>query len=917
MARDVHRADTSSMPSAARHQDASPHHGYAARQFSLDPFTFTSAHAGPAGPIDALIGVRLVRRRRLRLVPELPAVVDAGRPDGFSVMVGRVSDQVWVPPVNVRAPNHVTRAWRATRRARGRAACAADFAYLLLVIAFVATMVVVFLPSFRGAPLLGGYGICVTTFLLSRFALSLLYRPVTESIDPPTVAVVIPCMNESEGIGRTIDAIFALDYPRDRLSVVVVDDGSSDDTWEQVLATARRHPGVCALQFSRNRGKRAAMAAGMRASDSEIICFVDSDSRLDPDAMLEVVKPFADPRVGIVTGHADVANRDAGLLARLQQVRYYVAFRVVKGAESVFGAVTCASGCFSAYRRDRILEVLPRWERQTFLGQEATFGDDRALTNMVLAGGHRTVYQSTARCVTVVPDRLPGFLVQQTRWKKSWVRESLVALRFIWRRNPIVSLSVAGSVIFPLVAPVIVAHTLLVRGQGGIPPMMWVVGVYAMALVYALYFKVLTRSADWWTGIGFSGLYATVLLWQTYYAIATLRRTLWGTRSAGTTDTSVPFHICDYVAASDPDDGTVAPLPGATASTVVGPTDSIRMRIASAVALPLSIVPFLLFAAYDPTGSMLALRATRHFVAPASAILTPLERSGAAGGVLSYRDRVVVLAYPRVGDGKFTSQPKVSVRQFASEVALLHSAGAHPISLEQLEEWRLHGGPLPRNAVLITFDGATSDLALNAAPILRRYGYPATVFVRAGAYQQSPVQMLSDVEVGALARHGWSIGAQSSRPDMRIQGSASAADPPMPYLSAVRWTGAGFEGPRSYVDRATREFAAARRAATRLAGRPVSAFAYPYGAYGQDGYRNDATVRRANRDHVASQFALAFTMTPPERYRPLGSQSRLDEIPRMVVRPWSTDAFMTHLVDAAAQPLVVPPSSVPGPATES
>ena len=123
------------------------------------------------------------------------------------------------------------------------------------------------------------------------------------------------------------------------------------------------------------------------------------------------------------------------MLTLLQQVRYFVAFRVIKGSESIFGCVTCASGCFSAYRRDRLLEVLPAWETQTFLGREATFGDDRALTNMLLRR-NRVVYQSTARCATNVPHQFKGFLVQQTRWKKSWLRESLIASHVLLAQEP-------------------------------------------------------------------------------------------------------------------------------------------------------------------------------------------------------------------------------------------------------------------------------------------------------------------------------------------------------------------------------------------------------------------------------------------------------------------------------------------------
>lgn len=126
------------------------------------------------------------------------------------------------------------------------------------------------------------------------------------------------------------------------------------------------------------------MAAGIRATKAEVIAFVDSDSVLERSSLRALVQDFKDPRVNAVAGHADVLNEDRSFLTRMQAVRYFVAFRVSKAAESVFGAVTCCSGCFSAYRRSAIMPGLSEWENQTFLGRAATFGDDRALTNLVL-----------------------------------------------------------------------------------------------------------------------------------------------------------------------------------------------------------------------------------------------------------------------------------------------------------------------------------------------------------------------------------------------------------------------------------------------------------------------------------------------------------------------------------------------------
>ena len=127
-------------------------------------------------------------------------------------------------------------------------------------------------------------------------------------------------MNEQAAIETTLASIFALDYPQHLLSVFAVDDGSTDATWERMAFAARRFPNLHAIRFSHNRGKRAAMAAGIRATTAQVVCFVDSDSTLEPDALREIIKPFRDHRVAAVTGHADVQNRGYNVLTLLQQV---------------------------------------------------------------------------------------------------------------------------------------------------------------------------------------------------------------------------------------------------------------------------------------------------------------------------------------------------------------------------------------------------------------------------------------------------------------------------------------------------------------------------------------------------------------------------------------------------------------------
>jgi hyaluronan synthase len=434
--------------------------------------------------------------------------------------------------------------------------------YLAALLAAVVVYKAAFFEMVTIDPFFATYGLIVCAFIVSRFVLSLLYRSPKDAGFEPHVAVVMPAFNEEEAIADSIRAILALDYPTEKLEVVVVNDGSSDNTLAEIQAVARENPRVQVIDFPENRGKRAAMAAGIRSTSAErrgggnwsgperrgvapitapageqsdfVIAFVDSDSVLEPDALRKIVQGFADPSVGAVCGHADVLNVNQSWLSRMQAVRYYVAFKVCKAAESVFGAVTCCSGCFAAYRREAIMPHLEAWEHQRFLGRESTYGDDRSLTNHVLRGW-RVIYDQHAVSHTIVPTTFRSFMTQQIRWKRSWTRESLRVSRFMWRKHPIASVSTYVGIVLPLVAPVTALRAVTWRPvvEGGAGPFVYLLGIYAMALAYGLYYAVRHSRYDtrWIFGIVFVFFYLAFLLWQTYWAIFTTRKSTWGTRS--------------------------------------------------------------------------------------------------------------------------------------------------------------------------------------------------------------------------------------------------------------------------------------------------------------------------------------------------------------------------------------------------
>ena len=386
------------------------------------------------------------------------------------------------------------------------------------------------------------YSIIAAVFLLSRYLFGALYRPV--KIDPdftPGVTVIIPCFNEEEWIQRTILSCVNQNYPTDKLEVIVVDDQSSDKSVEKIKELIEQleeseeeefkiKERVTYMVQPKNAGKREALAAGLRKAQHEYVIFVDSDSFLEPYAVRNLVQPFKDPKMAGVTGRTDVANTYTNSLTRLQSVRYYIAFRIMKAAESFFHCVTCLSGPLSCYKKELVMENLDKWLNQTFLGQKATFGDDRSLTNIMLRN-YRTYYQDTAICSTIVPNNHKVFLKQQMRWKRSWLRESFTAGTFIWKKEPFAAVFFYIGLFVPILAPVIVIYNLFyVPLTRYVFPTTFIVGMVMMAMMMSTAQLFLRKSSTWIYGFLFCMYYEMVLLWQMPIAILTFWKSTWGTR---------------------------------------------------------------------------------------------------------------------------------------------------------------------------------------------------------------------------------------------------------------------------------------------------------------------------------------------------------------------------------------------------
>jgi hyaluronan synthase len=377
-----------------------------------------------------------------------------------------------------------------------------------------------------------------TTLLMVRTLLWIRYQPFSavSQTEAPRLTVVIPAYNEGALVKRSILSAAAASYPRDRLEIIVVDDGSRDDTWSHIEMAASEHPDlVRTIRFPHNRGKRAALAAGFEHARGEVVVTLDSDSLIEAGTLLAIAGPFRDPRVGAVGGKVSVLNRFESLLPRMLHVRYVLAFDFLRSAQSTYGAVYCCPGALSAYRLSLVRRIMPAWLQQHFLGAPCIAGEDRALTNDILALGYQAVYQRTAVVHTLVPERYGKLCRMFLRWDRSYIREETRLLTNVcWRLRPTALLiTIVDKTITNLRFPIsFLAIGLMVAMSTEDP---WVIVRFLLAIgvtafFYMLYYLKSERNWDFAYGVLYAYFSVFTLFWIFPYALLTLRSRSWMTR---------------------------------------------------------------------------------------------------------------------------------------------------------------------------------------------------------------------------------------------------------------------------------------------------------------------------------------------------------------------------------------------------
>lgn len=398
----------------------------------------------------------------------------------------------------------------------------------------------------------------------------------------PLITIVVPVKNEEENIRRCIQS--CIDSTYSSKQIIVVNDGSTDQTPRILDQMHRQYPNLHIIHLSKSIGKKKAIEMATEIAKGEIYVFMDSDCNMANDAVENAVKIFlSDRTIGAVTAHGRVRGGENGsTLKKLQDVWYDGQYRIIKGMESSFSSLTCCSGAFTAFRRAAVQPHMHAWAHDRFLGDEFKFATDRRLTAYVLGAkpssdkksnndetpkadaysyvsllstgndDFETMRRSSDSDIVVEdkpryrwklkysphvrvyigpPETFPSLIRQQIRWRKSFIRSIFATGGVYWRRPFFAALLYYLQVALKIIRPYVVLQSLILLpllSNDYYSGIFYIVSVIFSGMIYGIDFRLRNPGSPLWLYRPLITILSTLVFsWLLVYAAITIKKTAW------------------------------------------------------------------------------------------------------------------------------------------------------------------------------------------------------------------------------------------------------------------------------------------------------------------------------------------------------------------------------------------------------
>jgi len=249
--------------------------------------------------------------------------------------------------------------------------------------------------------MLFGIVLLFLAFLFAVFVISRFMEKENKAF-APKVSVVVPAYNEEKNIKECIDSVLSSNYPKNKLEVIIVDDGSTDNT----LKILEKYKKIRVLRQN-HLGKVEALNKGIISSSNKFVLTLDADTTLDKNCIREIVKPLLDKGIGATTGNNNIKNKKS-FLSMFQNIEYHFTNLMRNSFSAVFRQGAWIAGSLACYRKSALKKI--------GYFKKDTMAEDIDIALELKKAGYKTVIVPKAFGHTIVPTKLKELYRQRVRW---------------------------------------------------------------------------------------------------------------------------------------------------------------------------------------------------------------------------------------------------------------------------------------------------------------------------------------------------------------------------------------------------------------------------------------------------------------------------------------------------------------------